>query len=270
LEYEPLKESLRKGISRSCLLRRLFYTVLGLLFLREWYVKREVRRIFSEEQKPFHILDAGCGFGQYGYHCMKHFPRSVVLGLEISESLVADGNMFAHKAGLERLRFKQADITQLDFRDEFDLILNVDVLEHIEKDVDLLRRFGLALRPHGLLIVSTPTVYRRKQKDSAFVDEHVRDGYSEEDIRQRMKEAGLQIEKITYGYGFWGDLSWRLGIRNVMTCLSHGILGKIFGVLYFVVISPFVFVLMGMDYFSTNSRGTGLVVVARKKMESHG
>jgi SAM-dependent methyltransferase len=269
LEYEPIKDRLRKMIRHRPVLRKVFYGFLGILFLREWYVKREVRRIFRKNREPAEILDAGCGFGQYGYYCVKRFSQSRVLGLEISESLADDGNRFAQKAGLERLRVEQADITKLDFLDRFDLILNVDVLEHIEQDVELLRRFGLALKTDGCLILSTPTVYRRKKEDSAFVDEHVRDGYSDEDIGQKMKEAGFEIQKITYGYSTWGDLSWRLGIRNTMTCLSHGILGKIFGLLYFVVISPLVFLLMGMDYFWKNARGTGMVVVAGKRLDSH-
>jgi 2-polyprenyl-3-methyl-5-hydroxy-6-metoxy-1,4-benzoquinol methylase len=267
LEYEPVKERLRKGIQDSAALRKIFYRVLGVVFLREWYVKREIKRIFSKRQMPLTILDAGCGFGQYSYFCVRHFPHAVVVGLEIHEKHVAAGNRFVKKSGLKRLHFEAADITELSWRNRFDLILNIDVLEHVEQDRDLLRRFCVALKPEGSLILSTPTVYRRSQADCAFVGEHVRTGYSEEEIRQKMQDAGLQVKKVIYGYGMWGDLSWRWGIRNVIKCFSMGFPGKIFGVLYLVMIFPIVEILMIFDFIRTNKRGTGFIIVADKSYE---
>ena len=210
------------------------------------------------------ILDAGSGFGQYSYYCTKRFTKANVLGLEIDPDLVTDGNWFANKLGLDRLRVEERDITTMDDRDRFDLALIIDVLEHIEYDEALLHHLFQALKPGGHLIVSTPTVYRKHLKDGEFVGEHFRVGYSEEMIIQKFGQVGFRLDRMIYGYGVWGDLAWRLGIRNTMRLMGHGFLGKGSALFYLILLFPLIFSLMIIDYWWPNKRGTGIVIVASK------
>ena len=250
--------------ARSTFLRKSLYKVLGLVFLREWYVKRAIRHLGLEKNKALDILDAGSGFGQYSYYCAKRYPEANVLGLEINADHVADGNRFVKKSGMERLRFQEADITTIRFKDRFDLILAIDVLEHIEHDGDLLKRFFRALKPRGSLIVSTPTVYRKHLKDGKFVDEHFREGYSDEEVRQKFGETGFFLDKILYGYGFWGDLSWRLSIRNTMKLMEYGFWGKLLAFFYLPFVFPVTLIFMVLDFWWPNKRGTGFIIVSEK------
>jgi SAM-dependent methyltransferase len=264
MEYEPIKKQIGRWVRRSVLLRKLLYRLLGTLFLREWYVKRAIRRLGFPKTSAPRILDAGAGFGQYSVYCIKKYPRADVLGIEINPDHVAEGNRFAQRAGLERLRFEHGDITKLSHRNRFDVVLAVDVLEHIQDDEALLDHFFRALTVDGRLIVSTPSVYRKHRPDGNFVGEHFREGYSEEGIRQKLDKAGFLLDTLTYGYGFWGDLSWRWGIRNTLTLMGRGFLGKIAGPVYMILVAPLVLSLMGLDYVWPNRRGTGFVIVARK------
>ncbi len=259
MQYEPVKQKLAGGL-RHAPARKMFYRMLGLLFLREWYVKREIRKL-GWRHRPLGILDAGAGFGQYSYYCLKRFPCAEILALEINSGHVDSGNDFAGKIRAGRLKFKKQDITTLSGTRIFDLILSVDVLEHIENDSDLLERFSRALTKNGRLIVSTPSVYRRHTDDGVFVGEHFREGYSEEDIRQKFEKAGLQVDRLVYSYGRCGDLSWRMGIRN--TLRIYGIRGplKVLAPLYLLVMLPVVLPLMAVDFMRMNRKGTGIVIV---------
>ena len=259
-----MKKYLRGIIGRNVPLRKLFYKSLGVLFLREWYVKRAIRKLPLAGREDVEILDAGSGFGQYSYYCAKQFSTASVLGLEVVPGHVSDCNRFARSAGLQRLRFEEFDITHLEYQDRFDLVLSVDVLEHIENDRDLISRFFDALKPDGHLVISTPTVYRSHHDDAGFVGEHVREGYQEEEIVGLFSAAGFRLESIVYGYGKWGDLSWRIGMRNAMRLASRGGCLRFFGILYLFLVSPVVLPLMGLDFIWKNRRGTSIIVVAQK------
>ena len=264
MKYDSVKRGFSRWIRRSSLMRRLFYSAMGVLFLREWYVKKAIRGLQFLRAEECEILDAGAGFGQYSYYCMRRFTGAKVLGLDINEEHMADGNHFARKIGLDRLSFRKEDITKIGFQGRFDLILNVDVLEHVEQDQLLLNHFCKALKPGGVLILSTPTIYRSHRIDSTFVDEHFRDGYSEEEITLKLKKAGFHIIRMDYGYGIWGDISWRFGIRNTMKLMGLKKFGKVLAPLYLILVLPFVLVLMILDYFWENRKGTGFIIQALK------
>ncbi len=264
MEYEPLKKQLRRLVSKSVILRKGLYRILGVMFLREWYVKQAIRRLDIDNKENLDILDAGAGFGQYSYFCSSRFHNAHILGLEIEPEHVRDGNVFTEKADIHNLRFQEGDLTELADQNRFDLILCVDVLEHIEDDQRLLKVFTDALKSGGYLVISTPSLYRKHAEDGDFVGEHYREGYSEEDMTGKLETAGLNLEELIYGYGFWGDLSWRLGIRNTMKLAGHGFPGKFLGLIYLTLMMPLVLSLMGMDFIWKNNRGTGMVVVATK------
>jgi 2-polyprenyl-3-methyl-5-hydroxy-6-metoxy-1,4-benzoquinol methylase len=262
VEYGPVKARFSRLIRRRPLFRRIFYRLLGLVLLREWYVKRELRRMAREDRGEMVILDAGAGFGQYSYYCLRRFPGAAVESLDIQKGHVEDGRDFIRKTGESRWSFEQKDITRLDAAGRYHLILTIDVLEHIPEDVALLRRFANSLKSGGRLIVSTPTIYRKHAVDSGFVGEHVREGYSEEELREKLERAGFALSRIVYGYGIWGDLSWRLGIRNTMHLAGLGKVRRLLAPLYFILVFPLVLQLMILDYFWPNRRGTGVVAVA--------
>ncbi|HHS12853.1 MAG TPA: class I SAM-dependent methyltransferase [bacterium] len=264
MEYEPLKAALARLTGTRVLARRLFFAFGGLIFLREWMIKRAVRQLPFDRNREISILDAGAGFGQYSAWCLRRFPRASVLALDIREDLVRSGQAFVRLAGESRLRFEQADLTGLRDKNRYDLILCVDVIEHIEDDQRVLGNFYRALKPEGRLLLSTPSIYRRHQPDSRFVDEHCRDGYSDAEIRRKFEKAGFSRLRIVYGYGFWGDSAWRLGIRNTLRLAAKGPAGKAAAALYFVLCFPLLILGNVLDYIHSPFRGTGILVIAEK------
>lgn len=270
MHYEPIKDSLGSLVRRSPLLRKLFYKAMGAMFLREWYVKRKIKELYSSFQKPEEILDAGSGFGQYSYFMAKRFPEAHIIGVDVKEDQIEDCKFFFSKCKLNKCEFKVGDLTQIEDEKKYDFILSVDVMEHIQDDIGVFKRFYKALNPGGRVMVNTPSNLggsdAHSDEDESFIGEHVRLGYSEEDITRKLKSAGFEIESFEYTYGKWGSRYWRLGIKYPMVMLNKSKLFFILLPFYYLLTIWFVWLFMRLDLNEKDkSSGTGIVVVAKKK-----
>ena len=85
-----------------------------------------------------------------------------MLGIELEPELVARANEIARRAGLTNCRFEQGDVTKLDFDGEFDLVVSVDNLEHVEDDVTAMKDAAAArCGPAGRWSYHVPGYERR-------------------------------------------------------------------------------------------------------------
>jgi SAM-dependent methyltransferase len=268
MQYDPIKKIFGDAARNKPWLRILFYKLLGVMFLREWYVKRELHRRLDHRREPFTVYDAGSGFGQYSYFIAKQFPLATIYGIDLKEEQIADCIQFFRSVGLQQCTFAVEDLTQIQHTDKFDIILSVDVMEHIPDDVGVFQIFYRALKKNGQLFINTPSNLGgsdvHSENDHSFVEEHARNGYGMEEIRNKLEAAGFRVEMIRYTYGHWGTVAWRLGIKYPMLMLN---VSKIFFVLlpfYYLAVLPFIIPMMWLDYITDNKTGTGLNVVAKK------
>ena len=81
MHYDPIKNTIGSLVRKSPFLRKLFYFGLGMMFLREWYVKRRIKQLYLNNP-PNDILDAGSGFGQYSYFMAKRFPNAKIISVD--------------------------------------------------------------------------------------------------------------------------------------------------------------------------------------------
>ena len=268
MKYDPIKKIFGDIVRESVFLRRLFYKLLGVLFLREWHVKRELRLLLGSDKAPKQIYDAGCGFGQYSYYCASRFPRSAVYAVDIKSEQVEDCTRFFRNAGLTNATFAIEDLTQIQHENKFDLAISVDVMEHIPDDVGVFRNLHRSLRPGGKLLVNTPSDLGGSDahgpEDESFIEEHARNGYGIEEMRVKLTSAGFKVDRIKFAYGPWGSIAWRLGIKYPMLLLNASKLFFILLPFYYLLTLPFTLLLMYLDYAGTNKAGTGLIVIATK------
>ena len=142
MQYDPIKRSLGKVFNQHPVLRKLFYQLLDLLLLRAWHIRKELRKCRHSSPEVKAILDAGSGFGQYTYRMARWFPAARIKAVDIKPEQIADCNQFLEKAGLSgRVKFEMGDLTQFREDNKYDLVLSVDVMEHIEEDVLVFRNF---------------------------------------------------------------------------------------------------------------------------------
>lgn len=265
MQYDPIKRSLGNLFNRTPFLRILFYRLLDLLLLRSWHIRKELGALKKQGFAPGHIADAGSGFGQYVYYLSKKFPGSRITGLDIKQEQVDDCNAFFSSIGRgERIAFEYADLTKLDRPGAFDLILSVDVMEHIEDDRTVLRRFYEALKPGGQLLISTPSDQGgsdvQHEHEESFIDEHVRDGYGVEEIDGKLREAGFSEIHVRYSYGRPGKISWKLSMKFPILLANASKLFLLLLPFYYLVVYPFCFLLNLADLRQQHPTGTGLIV----------
>ncbi len=269
MQYDPIKDVIGNVSKKAPALRKFFYWLLGVMFLRTWYVKRALREFLSIEKEKINLFDAGSGFGQYSYFIAKNFPSVSIHAIDVKEDYIADCKEFFPKAGIANVNFGVEDLTIPTHNNKFDFILSVDVMEHIADDVAVFKNFFSAMKSGGRLLIHTPSNLGgsdvHKEGDKSFVEEHARDGYSVEDITTKLKNAGFTILYTKYSYGPIGTFSWRLVVKYPLLMLNAS---KAFFILlpfYYLLTLWFSLLLMWIDFHSTNAAGTGLLVAAEKK-----
>lgn len=158
-----------------------------------WFVGRRklalslLRRFWGQQDKP-HVLDLGCGTGVISHELAEW---SDVVSLDMSPLALG----FCQKRGLRKL--VQADGTALPLKDaSVDSLVGLDIFEHIEDDRKAFSEAFRVLRPGGLLVLSVPA-FRSLWGPHDVALMHFR-RYTRSEVEVRLKEAGFEIEKLTY------------------------------------------------------------------------
>ena len=269
--YDPIKDRLGRIFSTHPLLQKSFYGMLNVVLLRAWYVRRAVRRVLDTfpADRPVSVLDAGTGFGQYAYFIAAQYPNARVLAVDIKEDYLENARRFIARTRMhERVTFSQADLTVLNLSEKFDLILSVDVMEHIEDDRGVFRNFERVLNPGGYVVINTPSDQGGSdvadENDPGFIEEHVRPGYNIVQLISKLADVGLETEKAVYTYGRYGSVAWRLLMKWPMQMLARTRVSFVVLPFYYIGALPVGSVLNALDVRDENETGTGLLVVARK------
>jgi len=170
-----------------------------------WYVARRTivfdlaLRRADALSRP-RILDIGCGTGfNVAYLHSLGFTR--VVGVDVAPEALE----FCRSRHLTAL--VQADATRAPFLDgTFDMILALDVIEHIEDDVAAIRGLAKLLAPGGVLLIFTPA-FQFLWGHQDEISQHFR-RYTAGELRSKIEEAGLHVDKLTYANAFLMPLVW--------------------------------------------------------------
>jgi 2-polyprenyl-3-methyl-5-hydroxy-6-metoxy-1,4-benzoquinol methylase len=142
------------------------------------------------KNKKVKILEVGCGTGEV----LKLLSRwGDVKGIDISkEALDA-----CRRKGFKNL--VQGDINELNLRNEYgsyDLVICLDVLEHVQEDLSALKEMNKLLRPGGILMLTVPAYkFLWSTHDEAL---HHKRRYHSLEIKTKVRDAGFQILKHTH------------------------------------------------------------------------
>jgi 2-polyprenyl-3-methyl-5-hydroxy-6-metoxy-1,4-benzoquinol methylase len=269
MHYDPIKDIFASVIRKFPSLRILFYKLLDLMFLRSWYVRRELRRIRNVfGNKEISIYDAGSGYGQYTYFMASHLKPCSIYSVDIKEKWINDSREFFGTQNITNVTFGIEDLTQISHSNRFDLVICVDVMEHIEEDKKVFGNFYNALKKGGYLLINSPSIYGgsdvHDEDEESFISEHARDGYSTEDLEQKLHPQGFSTYRARYTYGFWGDFAWRLGIKYPMVMLNASKILFIILPVYYLITFPFTLVMMYLDFLTKNKTGSGINFIAKK------
>ncbi|MEX2601054.1 MAG: methyltransferase [Balneolaceae bacterium] len=271
IAYDPVKNRFARLIRRSPLLHRIFYWLLDLFFLRSWYIRRELKTVGQklDREGPWTLLDAGSGFGQYDRFLLHHFQNLTIVAIDLKEEYLQDcKNYFREEINTGRISFSKQDLVELKVDSLYDLVLCVDVLEHIENDQRVFRNLSGALKQGGTLIMHSPSHYSEEDaaEEDSFVEEHARAGYSPRDLTKKLSEAGFMPSKVRYTYGRYGHLSWIWSVKYPMIWLTRFGMSALFILLfYYPVVLPVCLLLNLLDLNSSKEKGYGIYGVGIKK-----
>ena len=268
MQYDPIKKTLGNIFNRSPFLRKLFYRLLDLLLLRTWHIKKEVRKWAKGKKANIEILDAGSGFGQYVYFLSSQNRDWKITGVDVKEEQIEDCSVFFNNIGRTNVSFRFGDLTKFKSENNYNLILSVDVMEHILEDVKVFENFFVSLKPGGMVLISTPSDQGgsdvHDHDHDSFIEEHVRDGYNIDEIQEKLKKAGFSRTEARYNYGSPGKISWKLSMKYPILMVN---VSKVFFIVlpfYYLITLPFSLLLNYMDVTLKHKTGTGLIVKAWK------
>lgn len=259
---------LKKKIATSTILRKMYYRFLTLTTLTEWYVKREAKEVIGRGDNGFSLLDAGCGFGQYTYYFASRFPDMNITAMDSDNFKIEGLRNFFEKSGLD-IHCIHSDLLNINLQNKFDLILCIDVLEHIPQDKRLIELFYAALKSQGRLLIVVPASPQRRickflthtrygMTPKRFG--HVREGYTMEQIKSLLATEGFRIEKGIYSFGTLGSLAYEI----FYIAQLRPIFFIIFSPLYFLLVHPILLFLMYLDRLKRHRIGNGIIVIAKK------
>jgi SAM-dependent methyltransferase len=149
----------------------------------EWIVSRFVAQFNAIRARS--VLDFGAGIGSL-CSIFKEMTGVTPSTLEIDQQ----------QREILRTRGFESFATIDEISGQFDLIYTSNVLEHIEDDVDALRRLRKQIAPGGRIAIFVPAFETIWTSMDDKVGHHRR--YTKSTLRGRLEDAGYVVEQIRY------------------------------------------------------------------------
>jgi SAM-dependent methyltransferase len=203
--------SYTKGKADDNMPETILVELAGIVRSHPWWQARAELTLALLRQlgiePPARVLDVGCGWG-VTLEVLTSQGYSVV-GLDVS------------RRTLERVdrpdrTLIEADITQpLPGEIEpFDVVLALDVIEHLDDDRQAIKRLAPLVTPRGRAIVSVPALPALFTEFDAIQGHRRR--YLPETLREAFRDTGLVVERVLW----WG--SWLVPILRWQRSLTRG------------------------------------------------
>lgn len=166
--------------------------ILGADIGRHWYYRSKaaaLRRMVGP-LGPQRLLDVGAGSGFFSRHLLTEGGAKSALCVDVGYARNRDETLDG-KPVLYRRDCGPTDC---------DLVLMMDVLEHVDHDVDLVRHYAAKV-PSGAHFLATVPAFRFLWSGHDVFLEHRR-RYTLPEIEKTMCDAGLDVVKGAYFFGF--------------------------------------------------------------------
>jgi 2-polyprenyl-3-methyl-5-hydroxy-6-metoxy-1,4-benzoquinol methylase len=243
-------------------LEKAYIALFGMPIVGLRIRARNIFSLIPTDRHYSRLLDAGSGPGVISFDMGRRFPETTIQGVDLDEDAVRISNHIAKKNGATNVKFRKSAIEDLDEKDFFDLIVCVDILEHIENDLNTIKVLFRLITPGGILVLHIPSLYRRypvwRKMLNFDVPTHVRRGYEPEEIQEKVRQAGFAIIDSGFTYGFWETLANNLSYMITRARKKNKIL--------YSFAFPFLYLI---SWFGPRARpkdlGAGIFIIAEKK-----
>lgn len=190
----------------------------------------------------------------------REYPYSTIRGVDFDEEKLAVGKQTKKNFGLSNLTFDCKNIFENWNEDKYDLVLLLQVIEHLKDDAAGLRKIAALTKKDGYLIITGPNIESPSiinwVNSYLTVRGHYRDGYKLQDLAKMVKEAGFRVERAKRLSGSIGELSEKLETYFQM---------KLFPA--FPIVYPFTYGLSLLDDYlgaKDEKNTSGILILAKR------
>jgi len=154
---------------------------------KKYLIEHLLNKFFSKDRHgKLKIFEIGCGTGEISKMLQKY---GTVSGLDISETAADE---YERKCGIRPLIGDINELNLESLKNSFDLILALDVLEHVQDDIKAMERVKFLLKKDGVFFINVPAYkFIWSEHDEAL--QHKR-RYSTYELTEKLKRAGFNIE----------------------------------------------------------------------------
>ena len=165
--------------------------ILGDRIGSHWYYRSKAKAVgkMLGQNKTSIILDVGAGSGFFSKYLLDHSAATEAWCVDISYDQDSDA-VEANKPIHYRRNIESVDA---------DLVLLMDVLEHVDDDVGLLKEYAAKVPKGTFFLISVPAFRFLWSGHDVFLEHRRR--YTLPQIESVVESAGLTVEKGAYYFG---------------------------------------------------------------------
>lgn len=251
----------------------LIYTGNYLVQLRKWHITKALCTRLHSKSQPFHLLDAGCGEGQFLLPYAAKYRQSYFKGIDRAKSNIDFGNSYARIRGFTHVRFEETEIEALTEKEVYDIVLCISVLPYTKDDRIALQCLHQTMKPGAELLLYVPVnqtiilpFYKKLilNYDNYETIQQNQRVYTKHLLITLLKDKGFVITGMKNTYGFFGTLSNELLNSHLILFNAYSFLFKILLCISLLVFFPLILFCMIMDFLLPVKSGNGLLIVAQK------
>jgi len=188
------------------------------------YRYETIRRLIKKYKKDnLKILDIGCGHGFLPFFAEKNW---IIYGIDNDEERIRRARKIQHKNAI----FKKGDAENFNLNKKFDVILALDVIEHLNHPEKCLKLISKHLYDDGIFIVSNPNRHSFWTLffDNRFIRlENHKHYWSSEQFAKMAEKFGFKLVEILPRPFFGEAIGWF--IKDYRPFLKYdNYLGKLF------------------------------------------
>jgi 2-polyprenyl-3-methyl-5-hydroxy-6-metoxy-1,4-benzoquinol methylase len=247
--FSPLQKTLASLYIKIFGIPEVGFQIRGL------YFRKSINRLTGFN--PTSILDIGSGIGCYSFFLSEAYAQSKVTGWDIDHKKIKNAKELGRAFNRANVEFAYGDIVKKTTgKNEYDFILIIDVLEHIENYKKALKNIYRLLKPGGYLYIHVPQVHQKRFfKDLAGWEheDHKREGFHPDKLPKELTSMGFKVIAREHSFGLVGKFAWELGH---ITLMKHQILAAL--------CYPFLYGLSKLDSLMSNKNGLCMAILARK------
>lgn len=139
-----------------------------------------------ESSQPKHILDVGCGTGEYITRPIGALGYNI-LGIDVDSASIQKAKQQTLRNNIRFAHFAPSDFP----KETFDVVICSEVLEHLHDPLALLKKIHRVLEHHGLLILTTPNGYGWFEFEK-FLYDKLQLKYAYQGIKWMLKKVGVR------------------------------------------------------------------------------